>query len=534
MNGWIKGAVGIACAGILATAGMVIADAGAITVVPEQRTGHGPTGYVQPSAEILARGKYLTDMGDCVGCHKAEGGIPYAGGQYMGMPFGALSVPNITPDVDTGIGNWSDADFLKLMHHGITKGGQYIYPAMPYIWYATVSDEDTLAIKAYLFSLKPVYAPRPPSKIWFPFNLRPVLALYDAAFVPTEKFKPDPHLTAEQNHGAWIVNGLEHCGECHNNRNFLGNGALAAKVEGGPITLWYALNLHNNKVDGIGKWSDDEVAQWLHDGASEHMGTVAGPMAETIEYSLSKMSPADLHAMVAYLRTYPAEPGYTERAGIPPGTRAAGQTVYLAHCAMCHQVDGRGITNKIPALDGNGMVRAYGPQSATRVILGGLEAHGSYAMMPGVGTAMTDQEISDVTNYIRQAWSNRAPANSTRFLVYYLRGDTKTLLNGLRPDGCPPVENDTLKAALADESNGITALLQQTALPNMLQSVNAIIPKLHAAAPSLQQADIVNGLTQAYCPIAYADKSVQPDKHVWLMTHFSERLYVQLSNNGTY
>lgn len=534
MKAWVKGAVGLACAGVLTTVGLMVADAGAITIVPEQRPGHGPTGYTQPSADVIARGHYLTDMGDCVGCHKAEGGIPYAGGQYMGMPFGALSVPNITPDVDTGIGKWSDADFLKLMHHGITKGGQYIYPAMPYIWYATVSDEDTLAIKAYLFSLKPVYAPRPPSKIWFPFNLRPVLALYDAAFVPSEKFKPDPHMTDEQNHGSWIVNGLEHCGECHNHNNFLGNGVLAAKVEGGPITLWYALNLHNNKVDGIGNWSDDEVVKWLHDGANEHMGTVAGPMGEVIKYSTSKLNTADLHDVVAYLRTYPSEPGYTERAGILPGTRAAGQTVYLAHCAMCHQVDGRGVPNKIPALDGNGMVRGFGPQSVIRVILGGLEAHGSYAIMPGVGTAMTNQEISDVTNYVRQAWSNRAPANAYSFLVYYLRPETNTMWNGRRPDGCPPVENDTLKTALADQSNGIMALLQQTTLPTMLQSVDAIIPKVHAAVPSLAQDDIVNGLAQAYCPIAYADKSVATDQHVWLTTHFAERLYVQLTTNRTY
>ncbi len=535
MKRWVKATLGLASLGAMAAGGTIIATAGAGTIVPEQRDGHGPANYVQASADVLARGKYLTDMGDCIGCHVANGGRPYAGGQYMGMPFGAISVPNITPDVDTGIGRYTDANFLRLMHHGVSRTGMWIYPAMPYPWYATVPDADTLAIKAYLFSLQPVYAPRLPNKIWFPFTIRPAIALWDALFVPGETHKDSPKLTAEQNRGSYIVNGLEHCGECHNNRNFLGNTKVALEVEGGPITMWYAPNLRSSKVDGLGNFSDDDIVQYLHEGHNQAMGTVAGPMTEVVDYSTKYLTNSDLHAIVAYLRTLPVVSSYTPRAGFPNNAAMiSGQHVYLSHCAMCHQVNGRGIASKIPALDGNGMVTALGPQSAVRVILGGLEARGPWAMMPGVGSAMSDQQISDVTNYIRQAWGNHAPANTTSFLVSNLRVDTNTLLNGRRPDGCPPLANDKLASVLADPSNGIEAALQQVTLPTMLQSVNELVGKVHRAAPDLSQADIVNGLTVAYCPIAYADNSVEASKHVWMLTHFAERVYVQASNDRTY
>ncbi|MGI4976913.1 MAG: c-type cytochrome [Janthinobacterium lividum] len=521
----------------LGTLGLVILGAApghADLVVPEQTAGKAPDGP-KASPELIARGEHLTTMGDCVGCHSANGGKHFAGGQYMGMPFGDISTPNITPDTETGIGRYTDADFLKLMHHGVTPEGMHIYPAMPYPWYATVKDDDVLAIKAYLFSLDPVHAPRRPNKIWFPFNLRPVLALWDAAFVPGQVFKPDPKLTDEQNLGAYIVNGLEHCGECHNNRNFLGNTKVALEVKGGPITMWYAPNLRSDKVSGIGGYTDDQVVQWLHDGHSEAMGTVAGPMAEVIDYSTKKLEERELRAIVSYLRTLPPAPSYEARQA-PPDSRpmVAGRTAYLSNCASCHQVDGKGLPGKIPALDGNGMVRAFGPQSVIRVILGGLEARGPFAPMPGVGAGMTNQQVADAANYVRQAWSNAAPANATPFLAGFLRSDTSTLLNGARPDGCPVLVQEDLRRIIDDKSTGVADLLHNMTLPTMLQTTNAILAKVKADAPNLEQADIVNGLTIAYCPIANADTTLDEDSRHWATTHFAERVYVQLTTKGAY
>ena len=235
----------------------------------------------QPSADLIARGKYLTDMGDCVACHAAPGYPKFAGGQYMQMPFGVISTPNITPDHDTGIGYYTDDDFIRLMQRGIRPNGQRIYPAMPYPWYATVPKSDLLAIKAYLFSLKPVHAPRLENHIWFPFTIRPAIALWDAFFVPTKEFTPDPSKSAELNRGAYIVGGLEHCGTCHNGRNFLGNTAIAGDVEGAPITRWYAPNLRPDNMTGIGRYSVDDLVSFFKYGHSKSMGTVAGPMSET-------------------------------------------------------------------------------------------------------------------------------------------------------------------------------------------------------------------------------------------------------------
>lgn len=522
-----------AALGVVLAAGLLAAHGWGATQVPAQTPGQGPAQPQSADAALIAKGKYLATMGDCVGCHTANGGHEFAGGQYMAMPFGDISTPNITPDIKTGIGKYTDADFIRLMRGGVTPSGQYIYPAMPYPWYTTLPNDDILAIKAYLFSLAPLHAPRQPNHVWFPFNLRPAIAGYNLFFLG-DRYKPDPHLTAEQNRGAYIVNGLEHCGECHNHRNFLGNTAVALNVLGGPITQWYAPSLRFDPMTGLGRFSDKDIVQFLREGHSPSMGTVAGPMAEVIDYSTKFLTDADLNAIVAYLHTLPATPSYYGWKHRPDSaTMVAGQQVYLSHCASCHQPDGAGIPGKIPALDGNGMVTATGPQSVIRVVIGGLEARGPYALMPGVGVSMTDQQISDVANYVRQAWSNAAPMTATPKLVQVIRADTHTFTNGQRPDGCPTLVQDQLKTLLADKSNGLEALLKSTTMPNMLTNVNAMVQKLHSLAPTLSRSDTVNGLAIAYCPIVQTDDSIPPDQRAWQVTHFADRLYTQLSNNGS-
>ncbi|MBW4024434.1 MAG: c-type cytochrome [Proteobacteria bacterium] len=520
--------------GVALSVGLLASHGWGATKVPPQSPGQGPAQTQNADAALIAKGKYLTTMGDCVGCHTANGGHEFAGGQYMGMPFGAISTPNITPDVETGIGKYTDADFIRLMHHGVTRSGQYIYPAMPYPWYATVPDDDLLAIKAYLFSLPPIDAPRRPNHVWFPFTIRPAISIWDALFVPGKTFRPDPRLTAEQNRGSYIVNGLEHCGECHNHRNFLGNTAIALNVLGAPITKWYAPSLRFDPTTGIGRFSDKDLVEFLGTGDSPQMGTVAGPMAEVIDYSTKHLSESDRKAIVAYLHTLPPTPAYFEwkrNPGIP--AMLAGRQVYLSRCASCHQPDGQGIPGKIPALDGNGMVTATGPQTMIRVIIGGLEARGSYALMPGVGVNMSDKEVAEVTNYVRQAWSNVAPMSAGPFLVRMIRKDTHTFTNGERPDGCPTLVDAKLQSVLADKSNGLDALLKTTTMPNLLNHVNDIVQKLHTLAPDVAQNNVVNGMAIAYCPIVNANSSIPPSEKAWTIMHFADRLYTQLSTNGS-
>jgi mono/diheme cytochrome c family protein len=477
--------------------------------------------------DLAVKGKYLATMGDCQACHTAPNGTPFAGGLYMNTPFGKISTPNITPDRETGIGSYTDEQFLRVFHAGIGKDGEYLYPVMPFPWYTKVSDADVLAIKAYLFSLAPVHAPRPPLEISFPFNIRLGLGAWDVAFLQEGRFKPDPSKSDEVNRGAYIVGGLEHCGECHDSRNMLGAGKIAKPLQGGQIDHWYAPNITSDVRTGIGRFSDEQLLAYLKTGAAPGMGTVVGPMAQTVHESLSKLTDADLHAIVAYLKSTPAVEAF--KASVPAGDLPGAQA-YLNHCASCHQLDGKGVPNVIPALADNGVVKSGGPESVIRVVVGGVEAQGSYGPMPAVGNDMTDQEVADAVNYVRSAWSNAAPATTGPGEVGTIRQQTQTLLNGKLPGGCPTVAQADMAKIVADPA--IQKLLQQTNTENLLQTANQLIAKVKAAGPQIAQADIVNSLTIAYCPVVESRATQTKDLDLVQLNQFAARVYTQISQKG--
>jgi mono/diheme cytochrome c family protein len=487
----------------------------------------------QPNKDVVARGKYLADAGDCMACHTNPGGTPFAGGRYLTTPFGPLSTPNITPDQATGIGGWTDDQFYRVFHEGVGKGGEYLYPAMPYPWYTKVTRDDVLAIKAYLFSLKPVNAPRKPNKLMFPFNIRAGLLAWNEAFFHQGTFKPDPGQSAEINRGAYLVQGLGHCGECHNAHGLLGNGAVAKPLQGGPIQNWYAPNLTSDVHEGIGKYSYDQLVSYLKTGHAQGMGVAAGPMAETIHDSLSKLTDTDLHAIVAYLKATRPEATYTATLRSDyTGPQPTGRQVYLSHCVSCHQENGQGIQGAVASLVGNGAVLAAGPQDVIRVILGGIEAKGTDAPMPAAGTEMTDQEVAEVTNYIRQAWGNKAPPNAGSGMAGELRKTTIKSLYGGKASSCPPVSPADVAAAISDPKNGVQDKLRAMTAATVLQTAEAVVPKVKAAAPKATQADIVNGLTLAYCPIVRQDANLPEPLKISQLDEFSERVYSELKGNG--
>ena len=189
-------------------------------------------------AALIAHGKYLATAGDCEACHTASGGKPFAGGLYMNTPFGQVATPNITPDNDTGIGKITDDQFYRVFHAGIGMNGDHLYPVMPFPWYTKVTRDDVLAIKAYLFSLAPVHAPQKPNKMEFPFNVRAGLIGWDLVFLKQGEFKPDPSQSPQVNRGAYLVQGLEHCGECHNGNALFGNSGLSNTLGGGVVDKW--------------------------------------------------------------------------------------------------------------------------------------------------------------------------------------------------------------------------------------------------------------------------------------------------------
>jgi mono/diheme cytochrome c family protein len=487
----------------------------------------------QPSTDLIARGKYLSDAGDCLACHTKEGGENYAGGRYLPTPFGPLSTPNITPDKETGIGNWSDDQFYRVFHEGIGKSGEYLYPAMPYPWYTKVTREDVLAIKAYLFSLQPVHAPRQPNHLAFPFNIRLGLLAWNEAFFHEGTFKPDPGKSDEVNRGAYLVQGLGHCGECHNGRSLLGNGKAAQPLRGGPIQDWYAPDLTSDVHEGIGRYSDEQIVTYLKSGQATGVGIAAGPMAETIRNSLSKLTDEDLHAIAVYLKSTPAEASYkTAQRSDYTGPQPAGRDIYLSYCVSCHQPNGEGVAGSVASLVGNGAVLAGGPQDVIRTILGGFEAKGTDAPMPAIGTGMTDQQIADVTNYVRQDWGNKAPPNAGPGMVGELRKSTEAALYGGVSGQCPQIAQPEIKAAASDPKTGIESALRAMTPANVLQTTEAVTPKLQAVVPNASQADIVNGLTLAYCPILRQDSSISDPQKVTQLDGFSEQIYSYLRSNG--
>ena len=255
--------------------------AGGTSVPLQDYHDQDPTGVpvALKSADVVARGEYLTRAADCVVCHTAQGGqpfagdcvvchtakdgAPFAGGRAFVLPFGTLYSTNITPDVETGIGSYSDANFLNAVHKGIGRNDMKLYPAMPYASYTYMTDADALAIKAYLFTLRPLHAPAPENTLVFPFNQRALMGVWAAFFNPDKRFEPHTDRSAQWNRGAYLVEAMEHCGECHTPRNLGFALDNRSKFTGAIQAGWRAYNITPDRGSGVGAWSDEELAKAL-------------------------------------------------------------------------------------------------------------------------------------------------------------------------------------------------------------------------------------------------------------------------------
>ena len=394
--------------------------AGSDRVALSAYRGGDPTGVPASlrSASIVERGRYLAQAADCAACHTSEGGTAYAGGRAFTLPFGTLYSTNITPDAETGIGKYTDQEFLAAVRRGVRRDGKTLYPAMPFASYATMTDADALAIKAFLGSLAPVHKAPVSNSLHFPVNRRELMTMWAWMFAKDERFTPHAGRSVEWNRGAYLVEALAHCGECHTPRSPFQSLYNRSKFAGTVQAGWRAYNITSDRASGVGEWTDAQLAEYLGKGHSDGRGSAAGPMGEAVELSLQHLTPDDIAAIVTYVRSVPSiasadfpRPRTTAAAELPAadGSHPLGQRVFAQACAGCHEWSGISLLSSRATLIGVRSVNDAGANNVAQVILfgAGRTPSDSGMAMPAFGAALSDIEVAAVANYVTARFGNR-------------------------------------------------------------------------------------------------------------------------------
>jgi mono/diheme cytochrome c family protein len=387
-----------------------------------------PAGASPP--DVIAKGEYIARAGDCVVCHTGPGEKPFSGGLKMATPLGELFTTNITPDKETGIGNYSFEDFERAMRKGIAKDGHRLYPAMPYPSYAKVSDDDLKALYAFFMeSIPPVHRVNAPTEIPAPLNLRWPLAIWDYLFTEKVGFSPDPAHDDAWNRGAYLVQGLGHCGSCHTPRGiFFQEKALTDKrptyLSGGNLDNWFASGLRSDQDAGLARWSETDIAQFLKTGHNSH-ATAFGTMIDAINNSTQYLSDDDLHAIAVYLKSLPA---YRSEPAVETADASAGGKLYAQQCGACHLIDGKGHAPYIAPLADNPAAVDPDPSSLINITLNGssrvvVDGMPDAYRMPQFRVLLSDEDIASIVSFIRAEWGNKA-APVTAEQVAKIRGTT--------------------------------------------------------------------------------------------------------------
>jgi len=377
-------------------------------------------------AAQIRRGEFLVVAGDCLPCHSVSGEPPLAGGNAVGSPVGAVYTPNITGDKTYGIGNYTDQQFWRVLHDGIAPGSSllvfphYLLPSMPYDAYSKLSYPDVMAIKAYLLSVPPAHVPNRPGQIPFPFNIRAALLGWRILFFHPQDVQYDPSWDGHVRNGAYLVQALAHCSDCHTPRNILFASEMNKFLGGGQILAqsWYAPNITSDKTVGVGGWDQADLVHYLHGGGSLGRGAPVGPMQEVVADSLSRLPEADVQDIAAYLQT-----GVGAQPDAVPQTQDAapvseGAVVYADHCALCHGDNGEGVQRNFPNLAGNQAFDGGPPSDLISMILGGFAPwHNDQSNMPAFRATLSDEQIAAVSNYVRTSWGNTGAPDATAEMV---------------------------------------------------------------------------------------------------------------------
>jgi alcohol dehydrogenase (quinone), cytochrome c subunit len=419
---------------------MVIGLAGLLVALGVARVSDSSAGESNlvaptPTPATIARGAYLARLGDCAACHSIPGKPAYSGGLRMAIPIGAIYTSNITPDSKNGIGSMSLSNFDRALRFGVSRGHS-LYPAMPFTSYYNTRPEDVAALYTYFkFAVSAAAVPNRPNDIVFPLSMRWPLTFWRWFFAPEPKsFAASPGMDAQVSQGAYFVEGLGHCGECHTPRGVAMQvkattpAGGASYLSGAVIENYFAPSLRNSGPGTLGAWSEDELAQFLETGANAQ-GIAFGSMSDVIIHSTQYMTPADALATARYLKSL-RSPGEEPAARFTYDTldhialrngdvSKPGARIYLDNCAACHRPDGVGYEQVFPRLAGNPVVQAPSPQSLIAIVLDGSQTPRTARApaqftMPHFAWRLSDNDVADVVNFIRTSWGNRAsPASSS-------------------------------------------------------------------------------------------------------------------------
>jgi len=371
------------------------------------------TSAIAASPDQIERGRYLAAAGDCKACHTPFGAAPFSGGRPLQTPFGTLLSANLTPDRDTGIGRYTPDTFYRALHEGVDPEGRHLYPAFPYNYYTRLSREDSDALFAWLRTLPPVRHPVDRNRLPFPFNIRSLMAVWNALYLDDRPFAPDASKSAQWNRGAYLVQGLGHCEACHTDKDMLGGNRKGQALQGGRFGAWFAPDLTPNRRTGLGAWKAEEVVEFLREGRNVHSGATA-EMGEVVQVSTSSLTDADLAAIATYLASLPPSP---DAAITRPDAAQMkqGEAIWQDQCAGCHRQDGRGAAKIFPPVAGSAIAQQRDPATVLRYVIAGARRaptprSPTMPAMPAFGWKLDDAQVAAVASYARNSWGNAADA----------------------------------------------------------------------------------------------------------------------------
>jgi mono/diheme cytochrome c family protein len=391
---------------------------------------------------LVDKGETLAALGDCVVCHTAEDGEPYAGGRPLPTPFGVIHATNITPDPETGIGRWSEEAFRRALRRGVDRAGNHLYPAFPYNHFTRLTDDDIAALYAYLMTRAPAAAETPANSLAFPYNIRLLMAGWNLLYLHAGAHQPDPARDAEWNRGAYLVEGIGHCGACHTPRNALGAEKADAPLAGGEVEGWHAFALDASSQAPV-PWDADAIVNYLLDGWDANHGVAAGPMTPVVD-GLAAISEDDAYAIAAYVLSFqtgdgggdeaeqardfaaarafgggetPAG-GPTPPAGADPAF-GRGLAVFARVCANCHRANAQAAPLALVST-----VTGPDPRNFLHIVVDGIRPPEAAfdRSMPGFGGSLGDADLVDLATFVRAHFSEQPAWGELEAKVREVRG----------------------------------------------------------------------------------------------------------------